>query len=72
MRKPYLLLFSILSLISCRVAFADDAQDWYPYPDSVNAEEPGWIIFGVIVFIGIVIVLGIYYKLKETKKPSDK
>jgi len=72
MRKPYLLLFSLLSLISCPVAFADDALVWYPYPESDTVEEPGWIIFGVIVLTVIAIGLGIYYRRKGVEKPDDK
>lgn len=68
MRKPCLLLFSLLSLISCPVTFADDALVWYPYPDSDTVEEPEWIIFGALVFIGIVISDGIYYRRKNAKK----
>jgi hypothetical protein len=72
MTKLYLQLFSLLSLITCPVAFADDAKPWYPYPESDTVEEPGWIIFGMLVFVGIFIVMGIYYRLKNTDKPDDE
>jgi hypothetical protein len=72
MKNLYLLLFSLLSVISFPVAFADDARVWYPYPESDTVDEPGWIIFGVIALGGIAITLGTYYRRKNTKKPDDK
>lgn len=68
MRKPYLLLFSLLSLISCPVAFADNAPRWHPEYAADTVEESGWIIFGVIVLVIIAIGRGIYYSRKNAKK----
>ena len=70
MRKPYLLLFSLLSLIPCPVAFADEAPRWSPDLAADNVEEPGWIIFGVIVLAVIAIAMGVYKSRKGAKKPK--
>ena len=72
MRKLYLALFSLLIFISSRAAFANEAQQWYPYPDSDTVEEPGWFLFGVIALVGIAISLGTYYSRKNANKPDDK
>lgn len=72
MRKLYLQLFSLLSLISCPAAFANDAKSWYPYPESDTVEEQEWLFFGVMAMVGIILVLGIYYSRKDTKKPDDE
>ena len=72
MRKLSLAVSSLLGFIFSVAAFADDAQQWYPYPESDTVEEPGWYIFGVIVLVAIVISLGTYYSRKNANKPDDQ
>jgi uncharacterized membrane protein len=68
MRKHYLLLFNLLSLINYQVAFATDLPQWNPDYAAETVEEPEWIIFGVIVVAVIVIGRGVYYIHKNAKK----